>query len=219
MAPPCPLVVRRRSLNATVTRGRRREPWCAAAPAARLPKADGLRYHLSDMRIKRIHHLTLAVRNVEDARITFGRLFGAPAPEPSPLDALGVLGTTVPMGDDTLRLVSPLEGDNPVTRFLERRGEGFYNLALEVEDLDEAVDELAAKGVRVSEPAEVEPGLRSAFVAMAATHGLSIQLVEVTGGTAGSPSPWAEPQAESGSAAPVEEAPLDLTPDEWSDTD
>jgi methylmalonyl-CoA/ethylmalonyl-CoA epimerase len=175
------------------------------------------------MHIKRIHHVTLAVRNIEDARLTFERLLGAPAGEPAALDALGVLGATVAIGDDALRLVSPLQGDSPVMRFLERRGEGFYNLALEVDDLDAAVRELADQGIRVSEPIESEPGIRSAFVAMAATHGLSIQLVEAAGAVVAGDSAWERPAAgEESAAQPTESSSyptLDLTPDEWSDID
>ena len=93
--------------------------------------------------------------------------------------AFGIRALDVAIGDDVLQLASPVDADNPVMRFLERKGEGFYNLALEIDDLDETVRELASQGVRVSEPIELEPGVRSAFVTMAATHGLSVQLVEV----------------------------------------
>ena len=43
---------------------------------------------------------------------------------------------------------------------------------MEVDDLDAAVDELSARGVRISAPVEATPGVRTAFVTMAATHGL-----------------------------------------------
>ena len=133
------------------------------------------------MRIKRIHHLTVVVKDVEGARITFEQLFGERASDAVAVPAFGVRSATLPLGDSTLELATPVDIDNPVMRFLERHGEGFYNLALEVDDLDAAIDELVSLGVRVSEPVEAEPGLRSSFVTMAATHGLSLQLVEVVG--------------------------------------
>lgn len=133
------------------------------------------------MRITRIHHITIAVRDVEGARITFEQLFGERASDPVHVPAFGVKSATLPLGESTLEVAAPVAADNPVMRFLERRGEGFYNLALEVEDLDAAIEELVALGVRVSEPIEPEPGLRSSFVTMTATHGLSVQLVEVVG--------------------------------------
>jgi methylmalonyl-CoA/ethylmalonyl-CoA epimerase len=186
------------------------------------------------MRIKGIHHLTLAVRDAEEARTTFEALFDAPGTARRPIPAFGVRATTVELGDGMIEFAAPVDADNPVRRFLERKGEGFYNVALEVDDLDSVVRELAEKGVRVSEPVESEPGVRSAFVTMTATHGLSVQLIEL-----------AEPAFDDSAAAPPETtvvesrpehipptseeqaetsewkrpAPLDLTPDEWSDTD
>ena len=154
------------------------------------------------MRIKRIHHLTVAVRDADRAGETFTALFGEQTEEAHAVQAFGVRTRDVPIGDDVLQLASPLAPDSPVLRFIERKGEGFYNLALEVDDLDAALAELSERGIKVSEPVEATPGTRSAFITMAATHGLSIQLVEV-----------ADPDA----AAPAPPEPLDLTPDEWSD--
>ena len=85
----------------------------------------------------------------------------------------------------------------------------------------------------MSEPLEPTPGVRSAFIAMAATHGLSIQLVETVRPPAAAPDrptppppppepiPLPPPQDET--TVPTENEPaqkiLDLTPDEWSDVD
>jgi methylmalonyl-CoA/ethylmalonyl-CoA epimerase len=178
------------------------------------------------MRIKRVHRITLAVRDVEAARATFERLFSAGASgAATAVPAFGIRALDLQLGDDTLQLAAPLGADNPVMRFLERKGEGFYNVALEVEDLDAAVAELAALGVRVSDPAESEPGVRSAFVTMSATHGLSVQLVELARvepapepvGEAPVEAPEVEP--EPAPAAAPQRPTLDLTPDEWSDVD
>ena len=184
------------------------------------------------MKVLRIHHVTAAVRDIEDARASFAALFGVGAGPVGAVDAFGVRAADIALGEDTLELVAPGDIDNPVMRFIERRGEGFYTLALEVDDLDAAVAELAGRGVRVSEPVEATPGVRTAFVAMAATHGLSIQLVETP--RAAEPAPPADAQAWAAppswperppSEPPREEAPapprppLDLTPDEWSDVD
>jgi methylmalonyl-CoA/ethylmalonyl-CoA epimerase len=197
------------------------------------------------MRIKRIHRITLAVRDVDAARATFERLFGAEAAAgATQVPAFGIRALDLRIGDDTLQVAAPLDADNPVMRFLERKGEGFYNIALEVDDLDAAVAELGALGVRVSEPSEAEPGLRSTFVTMSATHGLSIQLVELPRAEAEpqptiappvvapepEPQPAIAPPAEETTAAPepvpakqpapvAQPAVLDLTPDEWSDID
>jgi len=181
------------------------------------------------MRVIGIHHLTVAVRDGERARASFETLFGALSGAASVVEQFGVRTRDMVLGDATLRLASPLQFDDPVTRFLERRGEGFYNLALEVDGLDGAVAELRAKGLRISDPVEAQPGLRSAFLSMAATHGLSVQLVEIVGaraaaaadesGTAGEPAVPDDAAAAAAETASPQQPVLDLTPDEWSDTD
>lgn len=210
------------------------------------------------MRITRIHHLTVAVRDSRRAARTFASLFGSETLREIPLPAFGVDVHELMLGDIPLQLASPQSRETPVMRFLERRGEGFYNLALEVDDLDAAVAELRAGGVHVSDPVEALPGVRSSFLAMGETHGLSIQLVELAGPAAPDEEPAAEwpsrpvqasfrPPAAARAASepgfeftpPVSPAPsdmeeppamdagpdegsrtpLDLTPDEWSDTD
>jgi len=180
------------------------------------------------MQIRRIHHVTLAVHDAAAARATFARLFGTPGDEGRDVPLFGIRAATLRLGEDELELASPSSPDNPVARFLARKGEGFYSIALEVDDIAAAVAELRESGVQASDPVEAEPGIRSAFVAMAATHGLSIQLVEVAGAVRMGAAPPAE---ESGSAvapavepgtpdqAPARPVPLDLTPDEWSDVD
>jgi methylmalonyl-CoA epimerase len=177
------------------------------------------------MRIRRIHHLTIAVRDVELARTTFEALFDCEAAEQRVLDAFGVRTRDVPIGDDVLQLAAPLGNASPIMRFIERKGEGFYNLALEVDDLDAAVSELAARGIKVSEPIVAQPGVRSSFVTMAATHGLSIQLVQALDGADQSLVEEFESDGDVREEAPptpidaAAGAPLDLTPDEWSDLD
>jgi methylmalonyl-CoA epimerase len=168
------------------------------------------------MRIKRIHHLTVAVRDVDRAGATFEALFGVEATAARGVSAFGVRTRDVPIGADVIELASPLAPDSPVMRFIERKGEGFYNLALEVDDLDAAITELADRGIKVSEPIEASPGTRSSFITMGATHGISIQLVEIV-----EAAPETERVLED--ASPADDAGdtsqlLDLTPDEWSDT-
>lgn len=182
------------------------------------------------MRIRRIHQITLAVHDVEGATRTFEQLFDERTASRTEIAEFGVRAATIPLGDAMLQLVSPVEPDNPVRSFLARKGEGFYTISLEVEDLDSAVAELRQLGVKVSEPVEAEPSVRSAFVTAAATHGLSVQLVQIERAE-GEPTiepvtTVDEPRAEHIPAEEPEDAPgpaprkmIDLSVDEWSDTD
>lgn len=185
------------------------------------------------MRILRIRHITLAVRDLDAARSMLGSLFGADAADILRVEAFGARTQDLALGESTVQLVSPIDRDGALQRFIERRGEGVYTVALEVDDLDAAIDELAAKGIRVSAPVDAQPGIRSAFVAASATHGMSVQLIEAIGSTAArkpaappSPKPIDEPPVPGQKSAAVPSSPadppppkraLDLTPDEWEE--
>jgi methylmalonyl-CoA/ethylmalonyl-CoA epimerase len=180
-----------------------------------------------------IRRVTVAVRDLNAARNTYVALLGAQAGSVDAMPTLGVRAAALGLGDSEMRLVAPDGMDNAVMRYIERRGEGFYTLALEVDDVDAAVAELAGRGVRVSAPVETAAGERSAFVAMAATHGLSIELVQFANASreahAPEPEPDAPPMSDLAHAAeqpasepapwPERPRPLDLTPDECSDVD
>lgn len=184
------------------------------------------------MKILRIHHVTLAVRDLDRARETFAALFGVASEHGDVIEAFGVRTADVALGGGTLQLAAALDGESPIARFTERRGEGFYNIALEVDDLDAAVAELGERGVRVSEPVEATPGIRSAFITMSATHGLSVQLMQIAAtqsdvaaeastplGHDEPPETWESENAPESGDASSQRPLLDLTPDEWSDTD
>ena len=181
------------------------------------------------MRIRRVHHITIAVRDLAKASETFSELFGAPGGEASVVEAFGIKSADADLAGLAVQYVAPNDADSALTRFIERRGEGLYNIALEVDDLAAAVAELRGRGIRVSDPVDAPPGMRSAFVAMAATHGVSVQLVEVSDvrdqrseltPEPGSQAPEAggETAADGATPKPIR----DLRPDEWeewSDTD
>jgi methylmalonyl-CoA/ethylmalonyl-CoA epimerase len=174
-----------------------------------------------DMRVLRIRHITLGVRDLDAARASFEALFGAQAAAAVEIAAFGARMQAIALGESSVQLATPLDRDGALQRFIERRGEGVYTVALEVEDLDDAIEELAARGVRVSDPVEATPGERSSFVAMSATHGMSVQLVETAGSQRASTEPTTgavldEAAAASGSLPPPKRA-LDLTPDEWEE--
>jgi methylmalonyl-CoA/ethylmalonyl-CoA epimerase len=164
------------------------------------------------MKILGIHHLTMAVQDIETARAEIAALLDSAAGPIDAVAAFGVRSTAVALGNDMLELVAPMDADNPVMRYIERRGEGFYTLALEVDDLDAAVAELAARGTRVSSPVEASPGVRTSFITMTATHGLSIQLLETVAtpatSTAGADATASDPESAAFSPpSPREEAP------------
>jgi methylmalonyl-CoA/ethylmalonyl-CoA epimerase len=67
-----------------------------------------------------------------------------------------------------------------VAKFIEARGEGVQHIALRVDDLDSALEELKAKGVRLidEKPRIGAGGARIAFIHPKETHGVLLELCE-----------------------------------------
>jgi len=82
-----------------------------------------------------LHHVAMAVENLDSAIDAYERLFGARVEERGRVEAQGVDAAYLRIGDERVELVSPLRPDTPVGRFLAKRGPGMHHLALEVEDV------------------------------------------------------------------------------------
>ncbi len=122
----------------------------------------------------------IAVKDLEEATKEYGERFGLKASQSGPQPQTGIKNAVFPLGDTIVELIEPLEaGQGPVAKFLDTRGEGIYMFALEVDDIDSAVKELQAKGVRLLN-ADPESRAKGAplFIHPQSTHGALISLNE-----------------------------------------
>ncbi len=130
------------------------------------------------MRITRVDHISIAVRDLNKAISTFSRLFNMESKDRRKVRTLGMENVFIPLGDTSIELLMPLnEPDCPddVRRVLDRKGEGMMNLALSVDSLEEAVSHLRRCGIRVIESRDSD-GYKIAFVHPKDVHGVLIEL-------------------------------------------
>ena len=102
--------------------------------------------------VRKVDRVSIAVRSLDRARAFFERHFGA---EFGPVEDVVVDGYRyVPftLAGFTLELLEPYDPKSPVARFLDKRGEGLYQLSLTVDDTDAAAATLRAEGLRVIGP-------------------------------------------------------------------
>lgn len=125
-----------------------------------------------------IHHLGVAVEDLDEAVGTYERLFGARLERREILENQGVEAAALRVGDSRVELVAALGEDTPVGRFLTKRGPGMHHVAYNVHDLRGALDELTGKGADVIDP-EPHAGLYgpAAFVHPESVHGVLVELV------------------------------------------
>jgi methylmalonyl-CoA epimerase len=136
------------------------------------------------MKVKRVEHIAIAVSSLR-ASIDFMRdTFGLP------LEYEEQIGQTrlamLPVGETYVEL---LEGQGPesgVTRWIDEKGPGLFHICFEVENIDTALDELRAKGIKLrdEQPRIGHGGARIAFLDPASTGSVLIELAELPAGHA-----------------------------------
>lgn len=131
------------------------------------------------MKARGIHHVGLAVADLDEAVRTYERLFGGRLEHRARVDAQGVEAASIRVGDDRIELLAALGDDTPVGKFLAKRGPGMHHVAYEVDDVRAAAADLAAGGAELidSEPRMGMFGLQVAFVHPESVHGVLTEVV------------------------------------------
>ena len=126
-----------------------------------------------------IHHLGVAVEDLDAAVATYERLFGAELEHRETVQEQGVEAASLRVGSDRVELLASLGEDTPVGKFLAKRGPGMHHVAYEVDDVGRAIDELAAGGAELIDerPRRGLFGLEVAFVHPDSVHGVLAEVV------------------------------------------
>ncbi|MFL5945567.1 MAG: methylmalonyl-CoA epimerase [Gaiellaceae bacterium] len=131
------------------------------------------------MRARGIHHLGVAVQDLDEALATYQRFFGAHVEHRATVEGQGVRAASLRIGEGRVELLEPLGEDTPIGRFLAKRGPGMHHVAYEVADLRATLAELADAGADLIDgyPREGLFGLEVAFVHPDSVHGVLSEVI------------------------------------------
>jgi methylmalonyl-CoA/ethylmalonyl-CoA epimerase len=126
-----------------------------------------------------IHHLGVAVADIDEAVDRYRRLFGAELEQRETLADQGVEAVSLRVGDGLVELLGSLGPETPVGRFLAKRGPGMHHVAFEVDDVGAELERLAGDGAELIDeaPRRGAFGLEVAFVHPDTTGGVLAELV------------------------------------------
>ncbi len=107
----------------------------------------------------RLDHIGIAVKSIEKSGKLWEGLFGLKLEKIAKVEhrkvkvavfsAKGGSASGEDIGDVKIELVEPMSKDSPVSKFLEKRGEGLHHICFEVENLESTLKELKNKGVKI----------------------------------------------------------------------
>jgi methylmalonyl-CoA/ethylmalonyl-CoA epimerase len=138
-----------------------------------------LSHTIAGVEARRIHHVGVAVVDLDEAVRTYQRLFGGRVEHRVRVEDQGVEAASVRVGESRIELLAALGDDTPVGRFLANRGPGMHHVAYEVDDVRAALRDLAGSGAELidARPRLGMFGLEVAFVHPDSVHGVLTEVV------------------------------------------
>ncbi|HHW43004.1 MAG TPA: methylmalonyl-CoA epimerase [Desulfotomaculum sp.] len=130
--------------------------------------------------IKKIDHVGIAVKDLQKAIEFYEGLLGLKVTDTEMVEEQKVKVAFLPTGDSEVELLESTTPDGPIARFIEKNGEGIQHIAFRVDNLEEKLAELKARGVRLidEKPRRGAGGARIAFLHPRSTFGTLVELCE-----------------------------------------
>ncbi len=123
--------------------------------------------------LRSIHHVAIAVKDVDKAVEFYSKTLGLKVTDTIEQPDQKVKNVFMKLGDASVELIAGLGPDNPVDKFIAKKGEGLYCLSIQVDDLDKTAKELEKKGMKV---VDASP-LPVRFLSPRDTFGVMIELL------------------------------------------
>lgn len=128
--------------------------------------------------LKQIDHIGIAVKNLEESVAFYRDVMGLEVSAAEEFNGMQIAFLRI--GESELELLEDMTPDGAIARFVAKRGEGIQHVAYRVENIEQALDEMRAKGLRLIDE-RPRPGARRARVAFlhpSSTKGVLIEFVE-----------------------------------------
>ncbi len=132
------------------------------------------------MLLKRLHHVGIAVHDLDAAIAFYRATFGVTSWERISLPEQHMQVAVCYVGEQMLEFLTPTSERAPVARFLQTRGQGMHHLAYQVDDIEAVLRSLEDTGVRLVDRHARSGiyGTRIAFIHPKAMLGVLVELVE-----------------------------------------
>ena len=127
--------------------------------------------------MKQIDHIAIAVKSLQESIKVYTSLLGV-EPELETITAEKVNTAVYDLDGVSLELIEPIGDDSPITKFLQKKGEGLHHVCLKVDSLEETMTELKEKGIEIIDetPKIGAGGTKIVFIHPKSTGGVLFEL-------------------------------------------
>ncbi|MGF7060882.1 methylmalonyl-CoA epimerase [Brassicibacter mesophilus] len=130
--------------------------------------------------VKKVDHIGVAVSNLEDALKFYQEVMGLNLHGIEVVEEQKVKVAFLPIGDTEIELLESTDKEGPIAKYIEKKGEGIQHIAYRVDNIEEALNEMRSKGIRLidEKPRYGAGGAKIAFLHPKSTYGVLIELCQ-----------------------------------------
>jgi methylmalonyl-CoA epimerase len=132
------------------------------------------------MKVFNVDHIGIAVPNLQEAIKFYEEVLGLKCEGIEEVPEQKVRVAFLPVGDSEIELLESTDPEGAIAKFIESRGPGIQHIALRVDNIEKALEELKQKGIRLidEKPRYGAGGAKIAFVHPKATNGVLLEISE-----------------------------------------
>ena len=136
--------------------------------------------------MKKIEHIGIAVKDLDVSNTLFEKLLGVSHYKIEDVATEGVKTSFFKVGESKIELLQATSPNSPITKFIEKRGEGVHHLAFDVEDLEAEIERLKNEGFELIDdiPKQGADHKKIAFLHPKSSGGVLIELCQDIGNKA-----------------------------------
>lgn len=130
--------------------------------------------------IKKIEHIGIAVKSIDESRKIFETLFNSPAYKQEVVESEFVRTLFIQIGDSKIELLEATDEKSAIAGFLNKNKEGFHHIAFEVDNIEKELERLQNSGFQLihASPKDGADNKRIAFLHPKSTNGLLVELCQ-----------------------------------------
>lgn len=131
-------------------------------------------------KVIRIEHIGLAVKNLKQSNLLFKKMLGAGHYKIEKVESEQVTTSFFKIGESKLELLEATSPESPISRFIEKKGEGIHHVAFEVEDILEEMQRLENEGFKLlnKEPKKGADNKLVCFIHPKSANGVLVELCQ-----------------------------------------
>jgi len=132
------------------------------------------------MKILKIDHIGIAIKDLAESLNFYRDVLGLEVTGTEVVPEQKVKVAFLPCGDSEVELLESTDPEGPIAKFIEKRGEGIQHIALRVDNIEDALEYMQEKGLRLIDksPRYGAGGARIAFLHPQVSKGVLIELTE-----------------------------------------